>query len=231
MAMNPRLLRPKASGFNPKSLPGFVYWLDASQSSTITVETGVAEWRDAAGSSIKATQSTANSQPAYQTAQKNGKNAVYFDGTNDNMSLGDMSASFPSAATAIFAYQPDNRNEYSLFTTAQNSAFWAYPTARTYIGTFKGTRLNNVSSPQMPTNSAAVVAIVSSSSAYRVYINNTLAHDVAADFLAGTFHRIGTNDLGTIYKGWFYEAIFASSALSATQLSSAYKYLQTKWAL
>ena len=100
MAMNNRTLRPRASGFNPKSLPGFVYWLDASQSSTITVETGVAEWRDAGGSAIKAAQTAANNQPAYQTAQQNGKNAVYFDGTNDTMGLGDLSASFPSAATA-----------------------------------------------------------------------------------------------------------------------------------
>lgn len=231
MPMNPKLLRPRASGFNPKSLPGFVYQLDASQASTILIQTGVGEWNDAAGSAIKATQFTANSQPAYQTAAQNGKNAVYFDGTNDSMSLGDLSASFPSAATAIFAYKPDTDTEYSLYTDRNNSAFWAYPTSRTYIGTFKGTRLNNVSSPSMPTNSAAVVAIVSSSAAYRVYINDVLRHDVAADFSAGTNHRIGINDLGTLYKGWLYEAIFYSSALSASQLSAAYKYLRGKWGL
>jgi len=231
MPMNNRTLRPRASGFDPKTLPGFVYWLDASQSSTITVETGVAQWRDASGSAIKAAQVTANAQPAYQTAQQNGKNAVYFDGTNDTMGLGDLSASFPSAATAIFAFKPNSQDTYSIYTTNNNSAFWAYPTGRTYIGTFKNTRFNNVASPLMPTNSAAVVAIVSDSSAYSVYINNTLAHDVAADFIAGTNHRLGLNDLGTVYKGWIYEAIFSSSALSATQLSSAYKYLQAKWGL
>lgn len=231
MAMNPRLLKPTASGFNPKSLPGFVYWLDASQSSTITVSTGVSTWRDAAGSSIKAEQSTANSQPAYQTAAQNGKNAVYFDGTNDNMTLGNLSAVFPSAATAIFAYKPDGDNEYSLYTDVDNNAFWAYPTGRTYIGTFKSTRLNNVASPLMPTNAGAVVAITSSSAAYRVYVNDTLAHDVAADFATGTNHRLGQNNLGTAYKGWLYEAVFYSSALSASQLSAAYKYLRGKWGL
>ena len=231
MAMNPRLLRPRASGFNPKSLPGLVYWLDASQSSTITVSTGVSTWRDAAGSSIKAEQSTANAQPAYQTAAQNGKNAVYFDGTNDNMTLGNLSAFFPSAATAIFAYKPDGDNEYSLYTDVDNNAFWAYPTGRTYIGTFKSTRLNNVASPLMPTNAGAVVAITSSSAAYRVYVNDTLAHDVAADFATGTNHRLGQNNLGTAFKGWLYEAIFYSSALSASQLSAAYKYLRGKWGL
>jgi len=231
MPLSPRLLRPMASGFNPRALPGFVYWLDASQSSTVTVETGVAEWRDAAGSSIKASQVTANAQPAYQTAAQNGRNAVYFDGANDTIALGNLSASFPSAATAIFAYKPDNRTDYSLYTTNNNSAFWAYPTGRTYIGTFKNTRLNNVASPLMPTNTAAVVAIVSSAAAYRVYINRTLAHNVAGDFVAGTNHRIGVNDLGTLFKGWVYEAVFSSSVLTDTQLYAADLYLRAKWGL
>lgn len=230
-AMNPRLLRPLASGFNPKSLPGFVYWLDASQSSTITVSTGVSEWRDAAGGAIKASQATGSAQPAYQTAVQNGRNAVYFDGSNDSMSLGDLSASFPSAATAIFAYKPSRNDTYSLYTTTDNSAFWAYPTARTYIGTFKGTRLNNVASPLMPTDNSAVVAVVSSSSGYRVYINNVLAHSEAADYLAGTNHRIGQNNLGTIMKGWVYEGIFTASALSEANLTRAYQYLQKKWGI
>ena len=231
MGMNPRLLRPRATGFNVKALSGLVYWLDASQSSTVSIGTGVSEWRDAAGGSIKATQATGNNQPAYQTAQKNGRNAVYFDGTNDYMTIGDLSANFPSAAAAIFAFQPDTDTDYTLFQTANNSSFWAYPTARTYIGVFKTTRLNNVASPLMPTASAAVLAITSSSSAYRVYINGAIAHNVAADFSAGTVHNIGVNGLGTTYKGWLYEAIFSSSELSASTLTAATSYLRTKWSI
>lgn len=231
MPMNNRLLRPRQSGFNVRSLSGLVYWLDASQASTITTATGVSEWRDAAGGSIKGTQAIANNQPAYQAAAQNGKNAVYFDGANDALSVGDLSASFPSAATAFFAFKPDTDTEYALYHTANNSQFWAYPTARTYIGAFKGTRLNNVSSPLMPTASAAVLAISSTASAYRIYVGQTLAHDVAADFLAGTAHRFGNNDLGTFYKGWLYEAIFSSSALSASTISQVTSYLQSKWSI
>jgi hypothetical protein len=208
-----------------------VYWLDASQSSTITIGTGVSEWRDAAGGSIKATQNTGNNQPAYQTAQQNGRNSVYFDGTNDSMTIGDLSASFPSAATAIFAFKPDSDTEYTLYRTANNSSFWAYPTATTYMGTFKATRLNGVASPLMPTASGAVLAITSSSSAYRVYINDSTAHDVAADFSAGTAHNIGNNDLGTTYKGWLYEAIFSSSALPVSTITAAKNYLRAKWGI
>ena len=231
MPMNNKKMRPRVSGFNPKALPGFVYWLDASQSSTITAATGVSEWRDAAGGAIKATQITANSQPAYQAAQQNGKNAVYFDGTNDRMVVGDISASFPSAASAIFAYRPSNDTEYTLYNTANNLNFQAYPTASSYMGTFKTTRFNNVASPFMPTNANAILAIVSSAAAYRVYIDDVLRHDVAADFSAGINHNFAVNDLGTFMTGWLYEAIFTSSALSAANLSAAHKYLKAKWGI
>lgn len=231
MSMSPRLMRPRATGFNVKALSGLVYWLDASQSSTFTIGTGVSEWRSASTSSIKATQATGNNQPAYQTAAQNGKNAVYFDGSNDSLSLGNLSASFPSAATAIFAYRPDTDTEYSLYSTASNAAFWAYPTASTYIGAFKTTRLNGVASPLMPTASAAVLAVTSSSSAYRVYIGGALAHNVAADFSAGTSHNIGVNEVASYYKGWLYEAIFSSSELSVSTITAATNYLKAKWGI
>lgn len=232
MPMNARLLRPAASGFNPATLPGFTYWLDASQASTVTTATGVSQWRSAGSSAIAGNQATANNQPAYQLAAQNGRNAVYFDGTNDSITFGNLSASFPSAATAIFAFRPDADTEYSLYTTASNSGFWAFPTSATYISTFKGTRLNNVSSPQMPTGTqATVIAVTSSASAYRVYINGTLAHDLAADYLAGTNHILGTNDLGAFFRGWLYEAIFTSSELPVATIAAARTYLRSKWGI
>jgi hypothetical protein len=232
MAMNPRLLKPRATGFDPRSVSGLALWLDAADSSTITLSAGVSEWRTrVAGSTIKATQAAGNNQPAYQTTQQNGKNALYFDGTNDSLNLGDLSATFPTAATLLAAFRPDSDTEYALIRTSNNSAFWAYPTARTYIGTFKGTRLNNVASATMPTNANSVVSITSSASAYRVYVNNAIAHDVAADYLAGTSHVIGSNDLGTFYKGWVYELIYYSRELSASELTRAYRYIRGKWGI
>ena len=38
MAMSPRLLRPRASGFNPRSIPGLAVWLDASKASSVTLD-------------------------------------------------------------------------------------------------------------------------------------------------------------------------------------------------
>lgn len=232
MGMNNQLMRPRASGFAPNNLTGLAVWFDASDSTTVTLSTGVSQWRTkVSGSTISATQVTGNNQPAYQTAQRNGKNALYFDGTNDAFNLGDLSATFPSGASVIIAYRVENDTEYAALDTNSNNQFWAYPTGRTYIGVFKGTRLNNVASPSMPTNSAAIVAIGSDSSAYTVYINNVVAHTAAADFASGTVHLIGLNNLGSFLKGWIYEIIYYNRALNASDMGKVYKYLSAKWAI
>lgn len=85
MSMSPRLLRPRATGFNPKSISGLLVWMDASDSSTYTVATGVSEWRDKSGNGRTFTQSTANNQPLVSSTQQNGKALLEFDGTNDRL--------------------------------------------------------------------------------------------------------------------------------------------------
>jgi hypothetical protein len=78
--MSPRLLRPLASGFNPKSIAGLYLWLDAADSSTVTLNSNnVSEWRDKSGSSRHFAQSAAGLQPAYTQAGENGKNCLTFD--------------------------------------------------------------------------------------------------------------------------------------------------------
>lgn len=88
MGMNNRLLRPRASGFNPKSIAGLLGWYDAADSSTITIATGVSAWADKSGNGYTLRQSTANNQPATGTRTIGGKNALDFDGSNDVLSLG-----------------------------------------------------------------------------------------------------------------------------------------------
>jgi hypothetical protein len=56
-------------------------WLDAADLSTISVVTGVSEWRDKSGNARNVSQATTTSQPSITTF--NGLNALNFDGTND----------------------------------------------------------------------------------------------------------------------------------------------------
>jgi hypothetical protein len=79
MGMNPRLLRPTPTGFDPRRIAGLEVWLDASDVSTVTLNGGnVSEWRSKVGSRTF-TQSTAAAQPIYATAFRNGRNALQFD--------------------------------------------------------------------------------------------------------------------------------------------------------
>ena len=53
-------------------------WLDAADISTITIATGVSQWRDKSGNSRQAEQNTPTLQPAYVASAINGQPAVRF---------------------------------------------------------------------------------------------------------------------------------------------------------
>lgn len=102
MAMNPRLLRPRASGFNPKSIAGLVLWLDGSDRTTMYDATsggslvadngGVARWEDKSGNAHHATQGTSNDRPLVRPNTKAGKAVLEFDGSSDFMRVADANA-------------------------------------------------------------------------------------------------------------------------------------------
>jgi hypothetical protein len=100
MAMSPRLLRPRATGFNPKSISGLAAWYDASDSTTVTTATGVSQWTDKSGNGRTLVQSVGLDQPT-RTATINGKSAIVFDGTNHYLSC--MGGSFSNQTMFIVA--------------------------------------------------------------------------------------------------------------------------------
>jgi hypothetical protein len=76
--MNPRLLVPRASGFNPRQIAGLAAWWDSTDNSTITTDTGVSAWRDKVNS-YTLSQSTGANQPTLSTI--NGKQAFDYNGS------------------------------------------------------------------------------------------------------------------------------------------------------
>lgn len=60
-------------------------WFDADDLSTITIATGVSEWRDKSGNGRNATQTTGGNQPALSVGSFNGRNTLLFDGVDDFM--------------------------------------------------------------------------------------------------------------------------------------------------
>ena len=56
-------------------------WLDANDESTITIDTGVSEWRDKSGNERNFTQGTGGTQPTYTLDGLNGKSVLSFNGS------------------------------------------------------------------------------------------------------------------------------------------------------
>lgn len=113
MGMNNRLLRPRASGFNPRSIAGLKLWLDASDSTTITLNgSNVSEWRDKSGAgSPAAAQATAASQPAFNATGVNGRGSIDFDAT-ESLAFASSTASFnylhnATGGTMLIVWKPD----------------------------------------------------------------------------------------------------------------------------
>ena len=102
MPMNPRLLRPRISGFNPKSVPGLFAWWDFADSSSLTLSgSNITQVLDKSGNNRTASQATGNNQPTLATAARNGRNAAQFDGVNDALDASIGSSQF--TAMTVFA--------------------------------------------------------------------------------------------------------------------------------
>ena len=73
--------------WTPANLSTLSVWLDAADLSTITIATGVSQWRDKSGNDAHATQGTAGFQPAYSSSSFFGLPGITFDGSNDSLNI------------------------------------------------------------------------------------------------------------------------------------------------
>lgn len=98
MGMSPTLMRPKKTGFDPRSISGLSLWLDASKPGSLFQDTTAATaatlnadpvgyWKDFSGNGNNATQATANNRPTLVLSARNSRTTVRFDGLDDFLSF------------------------------------------------------------------------------------------------------------------------------------------------
>ena len=228
MAMNQKLLRPKASGFNPKSIASLRAWYDASDDAQFTYSSGtvVSEWRDKSGYGLHAAHGNAAQQPTRNVTQ-NGRTAVAFQNSVRVLSIANMAAAFPTAATGVFVYGPGS-NEYNIFYTSVPTSFTSY-SGNGYSAFFKTTRL--VNTPAMPSTGFHVVSWISSATQYTIRQNGTQILTAAADFTAGSSHRIGSTTNGNQSNHTSCEILLFNETLTATQLQTVERYAGKRWGI
>ena len=226
MGMNPKLLLPRASGFSPKSIASLRAWYDASDDAQFTYSSGtlVSEWRDKSGYSLHAANATAGQQPTRNVTQ-NGRTAVAFQNSVRFLSIANMAAAFPTAATGVFVYGPGS-NEYNIFFTSVATSFTSY-SGNGYSAFFKTTRL--VNTPAMPSTGFHVVTWISSATQYTIRQNGAQILTAAADFTAGSSHRIGSTTNGNQASHTSCEILLFNETLTTTQLQTVERYAGKRW--
>lgn len=242
----------RARQFDPRTIPGIALWLDASDSSTITIGTGVSVWADKSGNGRNATQSTGNNQPT-RTVTINGRLALTFDGTNDSLNFSGVSRT--DETMLVVARQRDaaadtaNTNRYGALLGAagtsrghtMRSQYQSTPSNFLFDTVFNGFTIG-VNRAARSVNGARAgdtlgdvplnvyTAVRSASTGIAQFINNQ-AGGTATTSEAQTLDRIGVGGTSSYWIGEICEILLYSRAITAAERTLATDYLMRRWGI
>jgi hypothetical protein len=240
-AMSPRLLRPRASGFDPRTLGNLVLWYDAADASTLFQNANgttasssnndpVGFWRDKSIEGRNATQSTAGSRPTISSTTRNSRRLV------NVASQGMTFSSFSLAGDYTFLYvcEPTNGNQFVLGGASGThlphiTGFAPLPAFYNYSGSFGA-----ISTSQSETGFRFVV-VGRTSGDHFAFLNGTnvslspAASNSTTATLASLFFRDSATT--TSADGIYGEILLFSKSLTALERTAMTSYLTIKWNL
>jgi hypothetical protein len=249
MAMNPRLLRPLASGFNPKSISGLAGWWDGSDPATLFDATSggslvaasgtVGRWEDKSGNGRHATQGNGNSRPVRSVAAFNGRDALDFDGANDFLALSSTIETVNGASIFMVAKKRSNDTSFGgsalhtiRGTTIANRNHHPFTDGNGYDGFARNARISFAFA--FDTNLYVLSTVVGAQYTFRK--NETVLSQgsyTAASQLAGEAQGFGGSDPITLTQrpvdGFICEAIIYTRGVNEAEFTSIYRYLRNKW--
>lgn len=232
MPMSPRLLRPTASGFDPRSIAGLSAWYDAQVASSITIETGVSQWNDLSGLGRHMLQTIGNNQPARVTdADLGGKFVIQFDGSNDSLRA-TFTQSKPVSVLCVakFATTPSNDTVYD--GVALNTVRM-FSNNNTVLSAFAGAFLNSPTvSPGLSDEYFVSEAIFDSGANSRNSVNGTFtATGNAGTAAMGGITFGAAGNLLSFGDVNIAEFLMYSGSLSLAELGRVRKYLGNKYGI
>lgn len=228
--MSPRLLRPRATGFDPRSISNLAYWLDATDSATVTTVNGaVSSWASKAGTGT-ATQGIAANRPTYTTAGRNGKNVISFDGTNDFLTSSTLSinqpfsivfAGFQATQSANSQYVCDGGTSTTRVVLAWNATGGAVGRLFMFCGT-----IVSPGSGQQAFGEWAVSSAVFNGASSQLRVNGSQIATGNPGSTAITALTLGARYTGdSLFVGDWGAFLVYSRALSETELLRVERYL------
>lgn len=247
--MNPRLLVPRAAGIaSPLVISGCIGWYDSldltamAQNSdgtgTVAVGDQVGYWKDKSATAAHVTQSIAASRPTLTANKVNGKAALTWDGSNDNLSKSAYTAQNSlSGLTRIVVF------------SCANQVSWV---SRVFDGGGNGIVMNggfrihadnnNFSSFVPPGSSSNAMPLGIYSAVYAnsamslrqdgvsVAVNSTTGTIPATTAAGSPTLHIGSNiGANQFLNGPIAEYIIYNRGLSVAELTRVEAYLRKKW--
>lgn len=241
MGMNPRLLRPTASGFNPRSISGLNLWIDFADTATVTLDGSnkIQDVLDKSGLGHHGTQSTSGNRMGVSTLNgrqcaDNGTSSNSFcvtyatGSTNNNwrdtfvVAQWDAGGStFPAFCSPISASATGGSNNGSMLVGSNGNATWNGGSVM--IGTGRAWQTNG-----RPILTGAAPEDFNAFSYFGsafIFRGNAQA-DVGVDGW-----QIG-NDRGLSGRGWrgrIGEVLSFNRSLTASEAGRVTTYLSKKW--
>lgn len=248
MVMSPRLLRPRATGFNPKSISGLKLWLDVANTSSLTFNgSTVSQVNDLSGNGFHATQGTANNQPTYQATGFNSKPTLFFDTTDSITSSATIAdywltpATSPTTVLVFACYMPTFENSGTVVFGSDAQA-----NGRVFFSShFGGSTLffdsANASAGRLSAGSQTntgwttphIMTISRVGAVMSVRRNGTEIAgktNASGNYAATTARlQIGKCDGAGVNQMYVSEAVVYAAALSASQITTIERGLGKKW--
>lgn len=232
MAMNPKLLRPKATGFSPKNISGLAMWFDAADTATVTLNgSNVSAWSDKSGNSRNATQGTALNQPGWSATQQNGKGGILFSASTWLRTSGaTFTIAQPVTVFAAFRMSTTANSSWALY-DGTSARIHLYGNAATSGNMFAG---SNSSSLTFGTATNFVGLFNYNGASSQVALNSktfSSAGNPGANSLSTQWNIGANNGNASSFGGYIFELGLYTKTLSASEASALARHLGSKWGI
>jgi hypothetical protein len=220
--------------FEPSDIAGLKVWLKDTVSGSDNDP--VSTWPGSDANTNDFVQATSGRKPTLQKAERNGLDAVLFDGSDDLLDGGDLQSEFGNSAASVFiAYAPTSDSHYTLLVNSDNDAWFMHE-----VGAFQGLfRTSTVSSfaDSTPTNGWHVFTLVTGSD-YRVWVDGVADAEnpkTASWDNGSTFFYLGGRSFddpqaqNRHMAGLVGEVLIYDTALSSTDRATVEAYLLARW--
>ena len=243
-------VRPHLRVFRPTDVTGCQLWLDAADSSVVTIATGVSQWRDKSGNANNLTQSTTGNQPTYTSNLITFSNNTYLNVPQAVMNnLPTWSVFFVinpiSSSNWILAKQRDGVNTYNVLSMTYNttnggggqtgSTGFLYWRSLNHAGQL-------VSTAAITTSALQIWNLTYDGTNLYFYKNGVLEKTIAGSFAGANDTNATAYTMGAWIQGVTInnsgvtnfrlgEMIVYTSAITSSQRQQIEGYLAHKWGL